>query len=450
MVGRQRRAPAAPNAKHLLRRGAAKLGRLGCDNGGSVVILAGFLFPVVIGGMGLGAETGYWYWTQRKVQHAADVAAHAAGIRKLQGENDNAELKKIAQHVAQKADFNPGEVVLNTPYDGSNDKVEVILTETLPRLFTALFTGEDLTLTARAVVEISEGQYACVLALEDDVTGIQIGGSASLTMNGCDIASNSVSAEALKMHGGAELSTRCAHTVGQAVTNGKENLEDCAGPNGDEVHEFARRTVDPYAELSEPEDQGNCEATNFKPNDVNILTPYAQGHPSGLPTYRFCNDVQFKGEVLFEPGLYIFSGGTVSARAGAILTSVEPPGMPPEDLGVTFYLTNGAELNFNGGATINLVARTEDPYAGILFFADREDTGISHTVNGGAGGSFQGVVYFPGGDVTYAGGATAGGGGCTQIIGRTVTFTGNSNVAADCENAGTRDILANRGVKIIE
>lgn len=442
MFGLRRPEKAASDIRHVLKGGAARLGRLGREEGGTVVVLAGIILPALVGGMGLGAEVGYWYFTQRELQHAADVSAYAAGVRKLQGEDDPDELEKVATYVAEESGFAPGTVELNTPYDGSHDKVEVILTETIPRLFTAFFLDGALSLAGRAVVEIDHGSPACVLALEDNNVGIEIGGTASLTMNGCDIASNSVSAESLKMHGSAALSTRCAHTVGQAVTTAKLDLDDPDGPCADGTpHEFSRKTVDPYADVLEPEDEGKCEAKNFKPNQVNVLTPYDQGHPSGLPTYRFCNGVQFKGEVVFGPGLYIFSGGTVSAEStGTLLTGTD----------VTFYLTNGASLDLRGNATVNLSARTEDPYAGILFFADREDTGIDHTVNGGAGGSFQGAVYFPGGDVTYAGGAGLGGGGCTQIIGRTVTFTGNSEVSADCTAAGTRDILANRGVRIIE
>ena len=40
------------------------------DCHGSVAVVAALLFPVLIGGMGLGAEVGYWYVTQRRLQHA--------------------------------------------------------------------------------------------------------------------------------------------------------------------------------------------------------------------------------------------------------------------------------------------------------------------------------------------------------------------------------------------
>ena len=43
------------------------------DAGGAAAVVAAVLFPVLIGGMGLSAETGYWYMKHRKLQHAADT-----------------------------------------------------------------------------------------------------------------------------------------------------------------------------------------------------------------------------------------------------------------------------------------------------------------------------------------------------------------------------------------
>ena len=65
----------------LYHRLTASLARFRDDRRGSIIILAALLFPIVIGGLGLWIETGYWYHMQRRVQHIADVSAHAAGVR---------------------------------------------------------------------------------------------------------------------------------------------------------------------------------------------------------------------------------------------------------------------------------------------------------------------------------------------------------------------------------
>lgn len=66
----------------------------------------------MIGGMGLGAESGYWYLTQRKLQHAADVSAHAGAVRKRAGD-DNAQIKAAAEHIAAASGVK--KIVVNNP-----------------------------------------------------------------------------------------------------------------------------------------------------------------------------------------------------------------------------------------------------------------------------------------------------------------------------------------------
>ena len=47
-----------------------------CDRGMAAVIAA-ILMPLVIGGLGLGAETGFWYMKKNRLQAAADVSPPA-------------------------------------------------------------------------------------------------------------------------------------------------------------------------------------------------------------------------------------------------------------------------------------------------------------------------------------------------------------------------------------
>ena len=45
-----------------------------------MAVTAAVAMPVIVGGFGLGAEVGYWYFNQRKVQNAADMAAYAGAV----------------------------------------------------------------------------------------------------------------------------------------------------------------------------------------------------------------------------------------------------------------------------------------------------------------------------------------------------------------------------------
>ena len=52
---------------------------------GNIAIVSAMLMPALVGFLGLGCETAYWYYRQRDLQGAADIAAfdHARVDRHL-------------------------------------------------------------------------------------------------------------------------------------------------------------------------------------------------------------------------------------------------------------------------------------------------------------------------------------------------------------------------------
>jgi Flp pilus assembly protein TadG len=458
MLGLRRRGKAAPDAKPLLRRGAAWLGRLGREDGGTVVILAGFLFPVVIGGMGLGAETGYWYWIQRKVQHAADVAVYAAAVRMGQGDS-HSDYEKVALHVAEEAGYIGGTAGLqvNSPpqapsaFAGQADHVEVVLTESPSRLITSMFIDEPVTLTGRAVASVQVGTTGCVLALSKTApSAVSLSGSTNVQLQSCDVASNSVAENAFNMQGSAKLTTGCLHSSGGAsVTTGLTLTDEVNGVGQckDGPNEYAPAAADPYAGVPNPLVESVPCANNKFVVSPQETTPIAatDSHSSGMLARCFGKGLDIKGTATFSPGLYFIQGGDFTINSTATVVGA----------GVTFVLLGGASLSFNGGASIDLTAPVPDPsnpnnpFQGILFFSDRNDSTASHTINGDASSSFTGAIYAPTTDVSYSGGGSTTG-GCTQIIGDTVTFTGNSNVGSNCTGTGVADMRFGQIVAIVE
>lgn len=427
-----------PNgAARLAARVAAALGKLRVEESGATAVLAAILFPIIIGGMGLGAEAGYWYLTQRKLQHAADLSVYAAAVRKRSGDTPSS-VQAAALNIATQDGFKilAGTIAVNAPpvsgaSAGSGNSIEVILTETQPRLFSSLFTKEPVVLTGRAVASITGGSSACVLALSPTAAGaVTVAGSTSVTLNGCDVVSNSSAADALKMQGSAQLTTDCAYTVGGAVTTASLTLTTC-----DAVRQQAPVVPDPYGNVEEPALAGTCRSGSV---NGTTLTP-TETHPSGINVMRFCNGLSVQGTVTFKPGLYIIEGGNFTVNAGAVLAGS----------GVTFYFAANAGLRLNGGATVNFAAPGTGPYSGMLFFGARASTAVTNQVNGASTSTFDGAVYFPASAIEYSGRAGSTG-GCTQIVGRTVTFIGNSQVKSDCQTAGTRAIATRQTVAIVE
>lgn len=427
----------------------ARLHRFSVDTTGAVAVLAAIVFPVVVGGLGLGIETGYWYMTQRKLQHAADVAAHAASARNRAGDSESG-IHGAALTVASNSGFLPpiGTIAVNTPptsgaYIGDRDAVEVILTETRTRWFTAVFAEGPVEIRARAVTRIQGGAEACILALSPTADGaMTVSGSTDVTLENCDVASNSVSSTSFLMSGSnAAMTTGCVYAVGQASVTSGLSLTTCP-----EVHVNAPVVRDPYRDVAEPAVVGTCQNSKVgNPTEPTVVTP-TDSHPSGVKSMRFCKGLDIKGKVTFMPGLYIIEGGTFTINGGDLNASAAAEIIGE---GVTFYLTATASLKLNGNVTLNLSAPTSGPFSGILFFGARDATGVSHVINGTATSTLQGAVYTPASALEYKGNSATSD-GCTQVIGQTVTMTGNSTLKSSCDNAGTTDILANEAIRIVE
>lgn len=409
------------------------------DLEGSVSVVAALMMTVVMGGLALTAETGYWYMEQRKLQHAADVAAHAGAIRLMQGD-DEPQIEAAATHVAQITGYEAGTFTLNLL--SAPPRVEVILGESKPRLLTAMFGQGDIQISARAVAKVdsSGSRKACVLALNPTVqAAVSVGGSAGATFNGCDVVSNSNSAQSLDLDGAnAGLSVDCASVVGGVGQVAGVDLNVCPS-----VLTSQRAVADPYAGLAEPVLQGACINGNVgtgAPNSKETVTA-TEPHPSGVLSRWFCKGLSLKGTVTFSPGLYMVSGGDMTINADSTIIGT----------GVTFYIAAGSSVKFTGGATLTLTAPSDpSPYAGILFFGSRANTGEA-TITGGTGSTLQGAIYMPTMDVKYSGSSAAGSNACTQIIADTITFVGgNSSLSPNCESLGGETIWTNQQAVLIE
>lgn len=432
------------------------------DRKGGVVIYVAVAMPVLVGGMGLGAETGYRYYNQRLLQHAADVAAHAGAVR-MYKEKSDANVETAALNVATESGFMPdiGIVpVSHVPptsgaYAGDPSAVEVILTETRPRLFSAIFSEEPVIIGARAVAAANGQSYSgCILALSSTADGaVTVTGSTSVNLTGCSVASNSSSPTSFNMSGnGSSITTDCVSVTGDATTTANLTLTECEA-----VSTYAPAVQDPYYWVMEPDmSQITCENTKSVGHPTQPSPPVTPSHtwehPSGteIPVMCFEGGLDVKGDVDFEPGLYIIKGGPLTAGGSTdpLLRSIGEDGNPPG--AVTFYFTDGGYAKLNGTADLQLSAPTSGPYSGILFFGSRSEVGVEHIINGGAETELQGAIYTPASHVQFSGNSAAGSGGCTQVIANTITLTGNSDVSSECENAGTEEILVGHLISVVE
>jgi hypothetical protein len=430
MVGEAAMRRGTQKLKVLLPRIVAHLCRLRDDDTGATAVVMALLFPLMVGGMGLGAEVGYWFMIQRKLQHAADTAVYAAGVRKRAGDLEEA-LKGAALRIATQSGFVPsrGSLTLNTPPEAGTLKdqskaVELILAETHPRLLSSIFLKEPVSVQARAVANLSGGAPACVLALSRTASPAVSGdGSSTTTLTNCNIATNSTALNSFDM-GGGTMTADCVLTVGEAG-----NIGGLTTVCPSKVEERVPETADPYAAVEDP-----------------VLTAPCQGRPKPVPVPPAMlppgcyTDLSNLKDVTFQPGgTYYIKGGVLSDGGNGSI----------QGEGVTFVLLDGATAKFTGNAMIALSAPTSGPLAGILFFG--RDAGATNQVSGTTGSVMTGAVYMPNSAITYTGNQTTKN-GCLQIIADTVRFTGNSNLTlgSECTGAGTTDALTGQIVKIVE
>ena len=170
---------------------------------------------------------------------------------------------------------------------------------------------------------------------------------------------------------------------------------------------------------------------NFKPKGNYTLKPDCYDH-----------DLDIKGSLTFEPGVYILDGADMKINSNAVVTGHD----------VTFVLKNGASLDFSGNATIDLRAPEEgssEKYPGILFWGSKTNA-TSHIITGDASSFFSGAMYFPDDAVQFTGNSgmdTT----CTRVVADTITLLGNNSFSTDCTNKlGPYDITSADAVVIVE
>jgi hypothetical protein len=399
------------------------VGRVLRDRRGNVALVFALLSPAVVGFAGLATEAGYWYHRRLELQSAADAAAYAAAIDLRAGAKQT-HFTQEALTAAANGGFDPGAgtVTVNWPPQSgthqTNQAIEVLISENLPRYFSGIFSQTSVVAHVRAVTTFQTASNACVLALNPSAAGSALfSGSSQLTLTGCSVMANSMSATAVTLQGAAKLSTDCVISVGGVQLGAGATLSVCPS-----AITQAPPVADPYADLPVPA-AGAC----------------LNGNGAVLQPGTYCGGLDLKGTVTLNPGVYVIQGGDLKVNANANITGA----------GVTIYMAGSARVSMNGNATVTLDAPTTGTYAGVLFYGDRSSVGGSNTFNGTANSRMTGALYFAKQNVQYLGNF-GGANGCTQVVGDTVTWSGNTHMSANCTAFGLRTLQAYEAVRFVE
>jgi len=283
--------------------------------------------------------------------------------------------------------------------------------------FMQMLGRTSMDISARASVVTANDGLGCVLSLNPHASGAATAqGTASVKLNGCSLYDNSDDPSALTVGGSATVT---ADFVG--VVGGIGSSTGITATNG--IRTRIAPVTDPYADVVMPVFSG-CDQNNFTAKNTVTINP-------GV----YCGGIGVNANAVLtlNPGMYILDGGSFTVNGGATVSGA----------GVTLVFTkktdkDWATVTINGNANVNLTPMTYGPTKGIVVFADRNmPQGTSFKFNGGANQYFAGAIYVPTGAIAFSGGADTAT-TCTQIIGDTVTFSGNSNLAIDCSRYNTR------------
>ncbi len=444
------------------------------DAGQALPLTALALF-VVLGVVGMAIDMGILRYDKRLQQTAADAAAMAAASDLRYGGVTTAALSAAADEgYADTATSNPYcngtltsggtcpsstspnfvSVTVNNPplagpHTGDSNYVEVLVSDVHPTLFMSLLGAHSETVVARAVAtDVSGGpDSGCIYSLglpTQQIEGINLTGSASLTAVNCGIVDNgnyntqgnslTVSAATFGMAG-----DRYSTGNGGSVTCTLSPYS-CPTPN-------MPVTPDPLGGLpvpTEPAPSSSCPLSG--PCDVVVgKNTTATLYPGTYDSIKILGGAN----VTFASGFYYIDGtgglyitGDGSGTSDTTVTSA--PG------GVTFYFTGGGTIDATGGGShvdLNLTAPSTGTYAGVLFFQARTDS-AGPTLGGDNNTVYNGASYFPDAQLTFYGNATSFTTGI--VVANSIALSGSPIVTVDYPTPGGPTVSPIKNAHLVE
>jgi Flp pilus assembly protein TadG len=406
-----------------------RLSRLAQDTSGATAVVAALVSTSLIGFVGLGSETGLWYYTHRSMQAAADAGALGAAAALQAG--DATGYVAEAKAAVAKYGFTDGvagtTVTVNKPpstgnFKGNAATVEVIVRQPQTALFSSLFLASAPIVSTRAVALQGKPGNDCVLALDTGASASTFGnGTTNVNLVGCGLAVNSNSSSALNLVGGATMTADSASIVGGYLDTGNATITTIHG-----ITTGAAAVADPYANVAIPPFSG-CNSLS--------LQPHATTSVSGGGVY--CNGVSLNSGMTLNlsNGTYFIDRGALTVNGGATLNVSNATVVLTSSSG-----SNYATVDIHGGATVNVTAPSTGATAGLAFFQDRNaPRGGANNFSGGTTQNIKGAIYFPTEIINFAGG-TQTGHGCLQIVADEINFKGNANLETHCTGTGVASI----------
>lgn len=429
------------------------------DERGNSLILAAAAMPLLIGSAGLATDTIQWALWKRELQRAADSAAVAGVMAKVQGASYSA---AVTTDLARNNDVNG--ITISTSatsapsagaYTSDTNAVRVSLQAKQQLSFSSMFMTSAPTITATATATIvPAGDYCVVSLINTDDTGLSMGGNAHVDL-GCGMITNSTSMDAAISYGSATVDASPIAAVGGIDASG--NWEDDV-----QLLPFTMAQADPFKNVNPPAPTGCQDFKDYfgagEENKVGGTVDLSQEHtyPNGVYCIDDGGTLDIKGNVTLGKGTYVLNATSLKMASNGGGAGSQPA---LKCDGCTIVLTSTSTANPDStigtvdltGGTLDLTSPTSGTYKGISIYQDRraDPTAGTNKINGNSGSDLEGAFYFPKQQLQFTGtaGVTFT---CVQMVAYTVTFSGNSKVTNNCPTGGGGSSFKGQAVRLVE
>jgi Putative Flp pilus-assembly TadE/G-like len=420
---------------------------LRCRRGSAAFATVVSLVPL-IGVVALGGEAGSWYVTKQHAQNAADAAAYSGALRvacSISGESGNCDaaqdyVYRGKQFAARNAFCNAGD----SSYPGSNcatslpagtsqtvqidqptsDRVRAIVSQHQPGYLSRVLGlfPDGIDIRAQAIAQVQNPKDLCFLGLGPSDNALTIGGSSTITGNGCGLMSNTE----VKYNGTPTFSG--SGWAVNAVEGCVASAGHCDGVGVPHNYNMLPAT-NPLKVL-------DTASFNNRTGSDKPLKPI----PCSDPAYNKCYSVTPNSTGAYD-GFTVTEGESVTFAAGTYFfynAAIKINGGKVTGNGVTFVLLGDSSLDITGG-TVDLSApatnTTSSLLNGVLIDDQAPDKSKNNvTVNGGGTVKLGGAMYFPHVEVNWGGTAASDFTTCSMVIADTLTINGNAYMStAGCD-----------------
>ena len=393
---------------------------------GQVLILITLGIIVLVGFVGLAVDGGTAFSDRRQAQNAADTAAYAAALAKINGHDWIALGLARAEDNGYPNNGQESTVHVHCPpengqYAGNYEYVEVIIESIVKTTFSRVLGRDQFTNRVEAVTHFMPVRIdplydgAAMVSLKPDGRGaFRSHGTNSTSITGSGIFVNSNNGCAFEQVGNSLIDTPLGiEVVGGVCMNG---------------------SITPATSITSGESSVPYPPTDLPPEPTCNKDAVQSGNT--LSSGNWEGTFPPNGVTFLQPGIYCVDG-TFMVNAHDVLIGKD----------ILIYMRTG-NIHWDGNAQINLSAMQYGPYAGLLIYLplSNDDSVI---INGNSDSSFVGTFLAPASDIQING--TAGAEGYhSQVIGYTIDLIGTADLLIQYDQSENLLVKFNPSLELVK